>query len=411
MPSGFKSWVVEYRPYGGGRGIATKRMVLGALATLTPDQARMAAKDILAAVRLGNDPAGERSKSRKTLTVGEMMDRFLADEVRPKLKPSTASVYAHYVRNLIKPELGTTKVNAVTKADITKLHRRIGTIARTTANRVIAVLSSAYSFASSHGMIDEGFNPTRGVGKFREQGRERFLSSDELQRLGAALREAETDGLPWRADESKPKAKHLAKPGNRRTILSPFSTAAIRLLLFTGCRLREVLHLRWCNVDLERGMLLLPDSKTGRKPIVLNAPALAVLSGLPRVGAYVIASDDPEKPRSDLKRPWQAVVRRAELKGLRIHDLRHSFASVGAGSGMGLPIVGKLPAHMQPRTTSRYAHLDADPLRRASNQIGAKIAAALDGMPAVDVVSLHRDVDGPEKTTDAARASRGQRAP
>jgi integrase len=144
-------------------------------------------------------------------------------------------------------------------------------------------------------------------------------------------------------------------------------------------RLREILHLKWGHVDLERGLLLLPDSKTGKKAIVLNAPALDILANLPRVGAYVIAGQavgtDDDKPRADLNRPWRAIVRRAGLKGLRIHDLRHTHASVGAG--LGLPIIGKLLGHTQPSTTARYAHLDTDPLRHASEHIGSRLAAAM----------------------------------
>ena len=167
----------------------------------------------------------------------------------------------------------------------------------------------------------------------------------------------------------------------RLTVLSPFATAAIRLLLFTGCRLREILHLKWTDLDLDRGMLHLADSKTGRKSVVLSAPALEILAALPRLGDYVIAGTDPTQPRSDLKRPWTLVCRRAGLEGLRLHDLRHSFASVGAGAGLGLPVIGKLLGHASPTTTARYAHLDNDPVRRATNAIGATIAAALDGKP------------------------------
>jgi integrase len=123
--------------------------------------------------------------------------------------------------------------------------------------------------------------------------------------------------------------------------------------------------------------LFLPDSKTGRKTIVLNAPALAVLKGLDHVGEYVVAGDEPKEPRTDLKRPWAMVTREAGLDGLRIHDLRHSFASFGAGGGLGLPIVGKLLGHASAVTTARYAHLDADPLRVASERIGGTIAAAM----------------------------------
>ena len=171
-------------------------------------------------------------------------------------------------------------------------------------------------------------------------------------------------------------------PKERRlTVLSPFATAAIRLLLFTGCRLREILNLEWSSVDFDRGMLHLSDSKTGRKSVVLNAPALAVIDALPRLGDYVIAGAVPSSPRSDLKRPWTLVSRRAGLDGLRLHDLRHSFASVGAGAGLGLPIIRKLLGHPSPSTTAKYAHLDNDPVRRATNAIGATISAALDGRP------------------------------
>src|ERR1700720_1439536 len=128
-------------------------------------------------------------------------------------------------------------------------------------------------------------------------------------------------------------------------------------------------------------MLLLPDSKTGKKAIVLNAPAMDVLANLPRIGAYVIAGENAgtknERPRSDLKRPWQAVARRANFGSVRIHDLRHTHASVGAGAGLGLPIIGKLLGHAHATTTARYAHLDADPLRRASERIGLQLSKAM----------------------------------
>jgi len=187
--------------------------------------------------------------------------------------------------------------------------------------------------------------------------------------------------LPWHADPRKPGAKHAPKEDKRFTKISPHAAAAIRLLLFTGCRLGEILRLRWADADLERGLLFLPDSKTGRKTVVLNAPAAAILAELPRLGAYVIAGDDAgkegEKPRADLKRPWIAVRKRAKLEDVRIHDLRHTHASFGAAGGLGLPIIGKLLGHKQAATTARYAHLDNDPLRRASESIAGRIAEAM----------------------------------
>lgn len=188
-------------------------------------------------------------------------------------------------------------------------------------------------------------------------------------------------------DESKPTAKHAPK-ANRFTKVAPSAAAALRLLLFTGCRLREILHLRWEHVDIERGCLFLPDSKSGPKTVILNATALAVLNNLQRLGPYVVPGDDPEQPRHDLKRPWDAVTKRAGLSGVRLHDLRHTYASFGAGGGLGLPIIGRLLGHAQAATTARYAHLDSDPLRRASEAIAGRIAAALDGKRTGAVVRL-----------------------
>jgi len=213
-----------------------------------------------------------------------------------------------------------------------------------------------------------------------------------LSRLGEALRIAETDGIPWEADEAGPKAKHLAKPANRRTRIDPHSIAAIRLLILTGARKQEILTSQWDHVDLQRGVLFLPDSKTGKKPVYLSAAALAVLASIPRYegNPYIIAGAKPGAPRADLNKPWESITRASGLSGLRLHDLRHSFASVGAGGGLGLQIVGKLLGHTQTSTTARYAHLDADPLRRAADKIGAEISAALDGRKPATVTPIKR---------------------
>ena len=241
------------------------------------------------------------------------------------------------------------------------------------------MIGSLYSFAERRELVPEHFNPARKIDKYKEERRERFLSAAELERLGRAIGEGETIGLPWHVDAEKPTSRHLAKPENRRTLLAPEVAAALRLLIFTGARLREILGLRWEWVDLERGLLLLPDSKTGRKSIVLNSAAQAVLATLPRIGAYVVSGKTPDQPRTDLKRPWDLVCAHAGLSGVRLHDLRHTFASIGAGASLGLPIVGKLLGHTQAQTTARYAHLDAHPLRQASDTIGEQLHAALNG--------------------------------
>lgn len=373
--SGAASYVVVIRA-GRGRTAPLRRITLGTVGKLTPDEARTLAKRVLADVAHGRDPGAERSTERKTLTVSSLIDLFLAEHVKAKKKASTAALYRYYLDGVVRPALGTERTTTITRAAVARLHLRLKDTP-TQANRVLATMGAMFTFAARRGLVPENFNPARGIEKYREEARERYLTADELNRLGTALREAETLGIPWELDDSKPASKHTPKEENRRTILSPHATAAIRLLLFTGARLREILHLRWEHVDFERGLLFLPDSKTGKKTIILSAPALDVLAGLPRASEFVIAGDDPSKPRSDLKRPWTVISKRAGLDGVRIHDLRHTHASVGAGAGLGLPIIGRLLGHAQASTTARYAHLDADPLRRASEAISGRIAAAL----------------------------------
>ena len=248
-----------------------------------------------------------------------------------------------------------------------------------------------HSFASKRKLV-EAMNPAKGIEKYREEGRERYLTGDELQRLGGALVEAETAGIPWVIDATNPNSKHTPKLWKgQRELLDPFAVAAIRLLLFTGARLREILHLKWEHIDLERGLLFLPDSKTGKKTIVLNGPSVTVIEALAVKSkaergnrpidrtTFVIRGLRDDRPRADLKKPWAAIRRHAQLDGVRLHDLRHTFASIGAGASLGLPVVGRLLGHSQPQTTARYAHLDADPLRLAANIIGDHLSAALSG--------------------------------
>jgi integrase len=385
-PSGAMSYVVVYRA-GSGRSAPVRRFTIASVGKAAPEAARRRAKAILGSVAHGQDPAGDKATERSAVTIAALADRFLSEHVEQKRKPGTVVFYRHLIEKIIKPEFGVTKSDKLTRAQVAKLHGKLKATPFQ-ANRVLAVIGSMYAFAGRGGIVAEGFNPARRIEQFKEHRRERFLTGRELERLGSAIREAETTGIPWRADKGKPKAKHLPKLRNRFTTIAPSAAAAIRLLLFTGCRLREILHLQWHQVDPERGLLFLADSKSGRKAVILNAPALAVLAGLDRLGSYVVPGDNPDKPRADLKRPWEAVARRAGLSEVRLHDLRHTYASFGAGGGLGLPIIGKLLGHTQASTTQRYAHLDADPLRRASESIGGRIAAALDGQQGRSVLKF-----------------------
>ena len=375
--TGAMSYVVVYRA-GSGRGAPVRRYTIATVGKITPERARTHAKAILGSVAHGNDPAGQKTSERGVPTVSELADRFMAEHIDPKRKSRTAEFYRDILERLLKPAVGTTKADKLTRLQVGKLHSSLSATPFQ-ANRVLAVVGSMFAFAVRAGIVAEGTRPVAGIEKYRESRRERFLNGEELERLGSAINEAETSGIPWTVDTSKPTAKHLPRLANRRTKISLSAGAAIRLLLFTGCRLREILNLKWEYVDLERGVLFLPDSKSGRKTVVLNAPAMTVLNGLERIGPFVVPGDTPGNPRSDLKRPWESITVRAGLTGIRLHDLRHTYASFGAAGGLGLPIIGRLLGHSQVSTTARYAHLDNDPLRRASEAIAGRISAALQG--------------------------------
>ena len=388
--SGHKSFIAMYRA--GGRNATTRKVTIGAYGKLTVEQAREEAARILAKAELGEDVALQRAQARAEMTVSELCDEYMREGVDHK-KSSTLASDRSRIECHIRPLLGKKRIGAVTRPDIgqflrdvamgkarrnvkTRKHgRSIVRGGKGAASRTVRLLGGIFSYAVRRDYLKD--NPCRGVQLYKDKKGERFLSIQEFRRLGATLRLAETEGLPWILNEGK-QAKHRpAKAENQREVFARDITAAIRLLMTTGCRLREILHLRWDDVDFERGVLNLPDSKTGRKKILIAGTAIAILDELERRGEYVIAGREPDKPRADLNRPWKRITQHARLEGLRLHDLRHSYASVGAASGMGLLALGKLLGHASPSTTQRYAHLADDPLRRASEHIASVIASAI----------------------------------
>jgi integrase len=357
---------------------------------LTPDEARNEAKKLLGVVVTGADPIAKRQAARAVPLFRQIADEFMRTHVEAKRKARTLDSYETLLRLHILPAIGALRVTDIRRAHVSKMHADLAAHPGA-ANRALSVISAIWNWAASeHEELALPANPAKGIKRNPEQGRERYLSTDELARLGDALVEAETSGLPYSVDETKPKAKHAPKPENRCRTLDPFAVAAMRLLILTGARLSEIMTAKWDFIDFERGLLNLPTSKTGKKPIFLSAAALEVLTSLPRVDGnpFLIPGQKDGAPWTDLKKPWAAVTEAAGLPGLRIHDLRHSFASIGAGASLGLPIIGKLLGHTQPATTARYAHLDADPIRRAAETIGNTIAAALNRKPSAEVIAI-----------------------
>ncbi|MCJ2052937.1 tyrosine-type recombinase/integrase [Methylobacterium sp. J-070] len=308
------------------------------------DQARREAKRLLGLVAAGEDPARKKVTDRVAPTVAELADLFLGEHVAAKNKGSTHREYERLVNRIVKPYLGRRRAEDVTHEDVRRLHVEY----RATpyqANRTLALLSKMFAWSGRRGER----NPCLGIERFGEKKRRRYLSAVELQRLGAALDNFERDGG-----------------------VSLYPLAAIRLLLLTGARLSEILTLRWGWVDRERACLSLPDSKTGAKEIHLSEPALRILASLPRAldNPFVIVGQKIGAHLVNLEKPSRCVRAQAGLDDVRLHDLRHSFASIGAGAGLGLPMIGALLGHTQAATTARYAHLAADPLKAANELIG-----------------------------------------
>ncbi|MDN2584316.1 site-specific integrase [Aquibium sp. ELW1220] len=350
LPSGRRGYVVQYRA-----GRRSRRISLGPSTVLTCDQARNRAIAIVAAARNGQDPAAERDAGRKAITVRELAERFDKEHIAIRVKASTAKEYRRNLRRFIMPALGQLTVTGVTRADVAKFHHDLRHIPYQ-ANRCLEVVSKMFSLAEMWGLRPDGTNPRKHIRKYPEEKRERFLSAAELRRIGEVLREMETEGIEL-----------------------PSAILAARLLILTGCRLNEIMSLKWAYVDLDVPALRLPDSKTGAKVAHVGQPVADLLRDAQRIDGnpWVITGTLPGKPLSDLQPFWQRVRARTGVKDVRVHDLRHTFASTAVASGQGLPMIGKLLGHTQVQTTARYAHLAAEPVRLAADAVAENLRQSL----------------------------------
>jgi integrase len=355
-PAGKKVFVYQYR----NATRQTKRFTIGTFPGLTVQQARDRAREILAQVVQGSDPQTDRIEKRTGMTVSEFIGKYL-EHIEAHLKPGSVATYRNFLDLHVLPVWGTKRMDSITHATVQHLHHSMRTIPYA-ANRTHAILRSAFNLAVKWGVIES--NPTIGVKHFKEQGHERFLSQVELVRLFDVLAQAETpEGFAYfteSADGSGALEKQVVR-------CDPYSAGAIRLLCLTGARKNEIQTAQWAWVNWEQGRLDLPDSKTGKKSIYLPGDAVAVLKRLYaiRLNEYIIPGRFGRGHSVGVPHVWSRIRVAAGLPGVRLHDLRHSFASFLIAKGMSLPILGKTLGHTLPSTTQRYAHLSDDPLKAA----------------------------------------------
>jgi len=352
-PSGRKVYIATTRVKG-----RLRKVTIGPHGPTTPEKARVKAHQIISEAKAGNDPVKEMDQTRKSPTMKELGERFLKDYVAVRCKSSTQYEYRRSVELFINPKIGTRKASDIERKDIAELHHNMREVPYQ-ANRTLGVLSKMFNLAEVWGLRPDHSNPCLHVKKFPEHKRERFLSPEEYAALGKTLNEIEIDCSETRS-----------------------AINAIRLLMLTGCRLGEIMTLKWEYVDIDDGELRLPDSKTGAKIVHFGRAVADMLKKIERIegNPWVITGKKEGARLTDLQHPWRRVRARAGLDDLRIHDLRHSYASGALALGEGLPMIGKLLGHTQVQTTARYAHLANDPVKAAVGKVSDFIASVATGI-------------------------------
>ena len=366
FPSGKKSYMIQYRRNG-----RTRRFTIGLHGPYTPDTARIEAVGLLAKISRGGDPSGDKAKARSDLTVRDLCKLYLQDGCKAKKQTTIATDKGRIERHIL-PLLGNLPVIAVGKADIVRFAKDVtngktAVVVKTkkwgkarvrggggTAARTLGLLGGIFSYAIEHLELIT-VNPVHGVSRAKDRRLSRFLTLEEIEKLGAALVKADEDGI------------------------NPYGIAAIKLLLLTGCRRSEILALKWFEVDFDTSCLRLQDSKTGPKVIPIGKAAVEALESVARLDSspYVLPAMRGKEHYVGIQKDWDYIRKLAGLSDVRLHDLRRTFASTAAVQGQSLIAIGKILGHVDPKTTQIYAHLTDSAIQQAaesaSNELGKRL--------------------------------------
>jgi integrase len=380
--SGAKTFIVRYRADGGGRSAAQRFVTVGRFGKLTAEQARKQAKMILGGVATGEDPAGDRRFRRNEMKMCDLIHLyetegcFVQRGIRrgEAMKERTKAYTIARLKHHVVPLLGHKRISEIGAGEIERFVRDVsaGKTARDektgprkriivrggdgAARKVVRDLSAVFSFAARRSIVQE--NPVdRASIRKTDNRRERFLTLDEVTRLGAAFDELEAGGANSKA------------------------VAIARLWALTGCRRDEIAGLRWSEVDAERGLLVLDGTKTGKSIRPLGGAAVALLQSLTRDpdSEFVFPAEFGEGHYQGTKRLWAKAIRKASLPEVTPHTLRHTIGSTAVSSGEAMALTGAILGHTNPRSTAIYAHIQFDPSRRAADRVSKKIADALAG--------------------------------
>lgn len=341
---GRRVYLLKYRTQDGRQ----RKPTIGIHGQITCEQAKKIALEWLAEKTKGGDPSSKRQTTRQSPTVSDLCHKYIFEHSKAHKKARSIELEEFYIRKYIRPLIGSLKTISVTKADVSKLHISMKATP-TQANRILQTLSKMFNLAETWGLRPPYSNPVKGIQRYKEESRERFLTDGEIQTLIQTLDRLEKD-----------KSESI------------YILNLIRLLMLTGARLSEIRTAKWEWVDFKNGLLNLPDSKTGKKTIYLSPAALQVLENTPQQkdNPYIILGHIKGHALHNAQKPWRRIRQLAGLEGLRIHDLRHTFASLCIAQGFSLQMVAKLLGHADTRMSERYAHLTKTSIQDAAASVG-----------------------------------------